>query len=50
MNLCEQILYHAHGGGEKETTTRQGPRVRPSALALPASHGYTSQNENRLSS
>ena len=25
MNLCEQVLYHAHGCGEKGiSTTRQG--------------------------
>jgi hypothetical protein len=51
MHLCEQVLYHAHGGGEKGiSTTRQVPRARPSAPARPALHAYTSQNENGLSS
>jgi hypothetical protein len=53
MTLCEQVLYHAHGGDEKGiTTTRQGAQGEAlcSAPALPASHEYTSQNENGLSS
>jgi hypothetical protein len=51
MNLCEQVLYHAHGGGEQGiTTTRQGTQGEALCRALPASHEYTSQNENGLSS
>jgi hypothetical protein len=53
MNVCEQVLYHAHGCGEQGISTmRQGAQgeARCPAPALPASHGHTSQNENGLSS
>ena len=34
MHLCEQVLYHAHGYGEKgSSTTRQG--AQGEALCLP---------------
>jgi hypothetical protein len=47
MNVCEQVLYHAHGGGEKGSST-QGEALCP-APVLPALHEGVSHNEPDLS-
>jgi hypothetical protein len=53
VNVYKQVLYHAHGCGEPGISTKrqgaQGAALGP-AHALPASHGYASQNEKDLSS